>query len=96
MLKLPGDELVTIELVADPPELRSPGLSHIVVTVTSLDAAIAALRDDGIIDVATPEPRTDPDAPRTVIVVDPDGNRIELVEWPTGHADGFTAADWPG
>jgi lactoylglutathione lyase len=28
-------------------------------------------------------------------VVDPDGNRIELVQWPAGHADGMTAADWP-
>jgi lactoylglutathione lyase len=28
-------------------------------------------------------------------VTDPDGNRIELVQWPAGHADGITAADWP-
>lgn len=27
-------------------------------------------------------------------VVDPDGNRIELVQWPTGRADGLSAADW--
>jgi lactoylglutathione lyase len=27
-------------------------------------------------------------------VVDPDGNRIELVQWPAGHADGITTADW--
>jgi lactoylglutathione lyase len=27
-------------------------------------------------------------------VIDPDGNRIELVQWPAGHADGLTAADW--
>jgi lactoylglutathione lyase len=27
-------------------------------------------------------------------VIDPDGNRIELVQWPAGHADGITAADW--
>jgi lactoylglutathione lyase len=28
-------------------------------------------------------------------VIDPDGNRIELVQWPAGHADGMSAADWP-
>jgi lactoylglutathione lyase len=27
-------------------------------------------------------------------VIDPDGNRIEVVQWPAGHADGITAADW--
>ena len=25
-------------------------------------------------------------------LTDPDGNRIELVQWPAGHADGITAA----
>jgi lactoylglutathione lyase len=94
MLKLPGDEFVTIELVADPPDARPPGLSHIVVTVDSLNDSIAALRADGVTDAATPEPPDDPDTPRTVIIVDPDGNQIELVQWPQGHADGFTAADW--
>jgi lactoylglutathione lyase len=37
----------------------------------------------------------DPD--RAVAVyrgTDPDGNRIELVQWPAGHADGITAADF--
>jgi lactoylglutathione lyase len=27
-------------------------------------------------------------------VIDPDGNRIELVQWSAGHADGITVADW--
>ena len=31
-----------------------------------------------------------------VAIVDPDGNRIELVQWPAGHADGMTAADFAG
>lgn len=30
----------------------------------------------------------------TTWITDPDGNRIELVQWPAGHADGLTAADW--
>ena len=25
---------------------------------------------------------------------DPDGNRIELVQWPPGHADGLSNADF--
>jgi lactoylglutathione lyase len=32
---------------------------------------------------------------RTAFVVDPDGYRIELVQWPAGHPEGITAADWP-
>jgi lactoylglutathione lyase len=27
-------------------------------------------------------------------VIDPDGNRIEVIQWPAGNADGITAADW--
>ena len=36
------------------------------------------------------------DRPRTSWITDPDGYRIELIaEWPTGHADGITKADFP-
>ena len=31
---------------------------------------------------------------RTAWIADPDGNRIELVQWPPGHPDGMTAADF--
>jgi lactoylglutathione lyase len=92
MLKLPGDEFVTIELIADSPGGRPPGLNHVVVTVTSIDFAITTLRAAG--HALTAEPSADPNAPRTAIVTDPDGMQIELVEWPPGHAPGFTAADW--
>jgi len=30
------------------------------------------------------------DGPRTSWITDPDGYRIELVQWPPGHADGMT------
>jgi lactoylglutathione lyase len=33
---------------------------------------------------------------RTAWITDPDGNRIQLVQWPAGHPDGLTAADWSG
>ncbi len=32
---------------------------------------------------------------RDLLAHPPDGYRIELVQWPTGHADGITAADFP-
>jgi len=35
------------------------------------------------------------DRPRTSWITDPDGYRIELVQWPTDHADGITKADFP-
>lgn len=33
---------------------------------------------------------------RTEWRTDPDGNRIELVQWPDGHPDGMTRADFEG
>lgn len=95
MLKLPGDEFVAIELVHDPATMVDAGtrLSHFVIHVDSMDDTLAELTTRGI-DVETP---TSPDGSaefRTTWIVDPDGNRIELVQWPAGHADGITAADW--
>jgi hypothetical protein len=34
------------------------------------------------------------DGPRTSWITDPDGYRIELVQWPAGHADGMAEADF--
>jgi lactoylglutathione lyase len=96
MLKLADDEFVTIELVHDPAQADGPvgtALSHFVIKVESMDATIAELSARGI-DADMP---TSPDGSadfRTTWIVDPDGNRIELVQWPAGHADGITAADW--
>jgi lactoylglutathione lyase len=28
------------------------------------------------------------------MIVDPDGNRIEIVQWPAGHPAGFTVSDF--
>jgi lactoylglutathione lyase len=98
MLQLPGDEFVTIELVHDPAKGAvelGVGLNHFVITVESLDATIAELATRGV-DVDTPGPPAGPDEIRTAWLTDPDGYRIELVQWPAGHADGITAADWSG
>jgi lactoylglutathione lyase len=96
MLKLPDDDVVSVELVFDPTEApgdRGSGLSHLVVSVESMDATVTDLRTKGI-EVADPG---SPDGSAdflTTWITDPDGNRIELVQWPAGHPDGLTAADW--
>lgn len=96
MLKLPGDEFVTIELVHDPSHGEATvgtGLSHFVIKVESMDTTIAELATCGI-GADIPVSPDGSDDFRTTWVIDPDGNRIELVQWPAGHADGMTAADW--
>jgi len=95
MLRLPGDEFVTIELVHNPTETAIYGtrLSHFVIQVDALDVTLAQLAAHGI-DAEAP---TSPDGSadfRTTWIADPDGNRIELVQWPAGHAAGISAADW--
>ena len=97
MLKLPDDDFVTIELVHDPdgPEVDlGTGLSHLVIKVESMDATVAELAARGIEAEDADVPDGSDDF-RTTWITDPDGDRIELVQWPAGHADGMTAADWP-
>jgi len=96
MLRLPGDDFVTIELVHDPTRGKvdlGTGINHLVIQVESLDAAVADLAANGIV----AEPSGLPggaDGPRTSWIADPDGYRIELVQWPAGHPDGMTEADF--
>jgi lactoylglutathione lyase len=97
MLKLPDDDFVSIELVHDRRRVevdRGTGLSHFVITVESMDATVAALAANGIEAEAPTSPDGSDDF-RTALITDPDGHRIELVQWPAGHPDGMTAADWP-
>ena len=96
MLKLPSDEFVTIELVHDPNGATvdtESRLSHLVIQVNSMDEIVAHLAALGI----ETEVPTSPDGSsdfQTSWIVDPDGNRIELVQWPAGHAYGMTASDF--
>lgn len=95
MLKLPGDDFVTVELVHDPAAAagRGTGFSHFVIKVESMAATLDNLAAQGIGPVA---PGQEGEVGfRTAFVVDPDGYRIELVQWPAGHPEGMTAADWP-
>jgi lactoylglutathione lyase len=98
MLKLPSDEFVAIELVHDskaPAVDTDTRLSHLVIQVNSMDATITELAARGIDAEATISPDGSDDF-RTTWILDPDGNRIELVQWPAGHADGMTAVDFSG
>ncbi len=96
MLKFPGEEVVTLELVhrpAEGPVDIGTGFSHLVVQVDNLAVTIEALTQAGLMPGPVERPGG-PDGPRTSWLTDPDGYRIELVQWPPGHADGITAADF--
>lgn len=95
MLKLPGDPFVALELVHSPgPGPVGPGgLNHLVIKVESLGGVLADLTAKGL----RPEPAGSPDGRGdlwTSWLTDPDGYRIELVQWPAGHPDGLTRADF--
>jgi lactoylglutathione lyase len=96
MLRLPGDDFVSIELVHDPARGTvdlGTGINHLVIQVESLDATLADLAAKAI--AAEPPGLPDgADGPRTSWITDPGGYRIELVQWPAGHADGITEADF--
>jgi lactoylglutathione lyase len=95
MLSLPDDQFVTIELVHDPGAqvALGTGLSHFVIKVESIDATIRALAAAAI-EVEAPVSPNDSSDFWTAWIVDPDGNRIELVQWPPGHPEGMTAGDF--
>jgi lactoylglutathione lyase len=96
VLKFPGEDVVTLELVhrpADGPVDIGTGFSHLVVQVDNLAVTIEALTQAALL--PGPVERPDgPDGPQTSWLTDPDGYRIELVQWPPGHADGITAGDF--
>jgi lactoylglutathione lyase len=97
MLKLPDDEFVSIELVHDPAAgtIGAGGLSHLVIQVDDLPATIAHLAGSGLQAQVPNSPDGSGDF-LTTWLIDPDGYRIELVQWPPGHAQGMTRADFLG
>jgi lactoylglutathione lyase len=96
MLKFPNEEVCTLELVhrpADGPVDVGTGFSHLVVQVDDLAETTGALAQAG----GNPGPIEHPggpDGPQTAWLIDPDGYRIELVQWPPGHSDGISATDF--
>jgi lactoylglutathione lyase len=97
MLHLAGDgDVVTLELVYDPRVVAldiGNGFSHIAVQVDDLDSKLSELSQAGL---SVPDPQLPAGAggPKTCFLHDPDGYRMELVQWPPGHADGITSADF--
>jgi lactoylglutathione lyase len=95
MLKFPDEPAVTLELVhrsADEPVAVGTGFSHLVVQVEDLVATVETLTRAGL--RPGPVEGHGADGPQTAWLTDPDGYRIELVQWPPGHPDGITAADF--
>ncbi|NEA29792.1 VOC family protein [Actinomadura bangladeshensis] len=92
MLKLPDDPFVSLELVHDParPVTDTGAVNYLVVQVDDLDATIADLAAK---DVPAEPPADLAPGMRTSWLTDPDGYKIELVQWPPGHPPGMTAAD---
>jgi lactoylglutathione lyase len=92
MLALPGDEFVALELVHDPAHGRvePSDLSHVVIQVEDMHATVAYLATQGVAE--------EPGSPNgsadfwTAWVTDPDGSRIELVQWPDGMNGSQSAA----
>ena len=80
-------------MLADGPVDVGTGFSHLVVQVDNLSATIKELSKAGLRPGPVERPGG-PDGPQTSWLTDPDGYRIELVQWPAGHADGITAADF--
>jgi lactoylglutathione lyase len=97
MLKLPGDEFVTLELVHDAAHgpVDPGGLHHFVIHVESVHHLAAELAARGV-DAGTPASPDGSDDFWTAWLTDPDGYRIELVQWPPGHPDGMTEEDLAG
>ena len=82
------DDMGLVELLT--PVMRA----HLPVRAIDMEATRTQLTARGV-DVDQP---TSPDGSSdfwTAMLADPDGNRIELVQWPPGHAAGITAADQP-
>lgn len=96
MLKLPDEPSVSLELVyrpADGPVDVGTGFDHLAIQYDALADTLESLIAAGL-EPGPMEFPGGPDGPKTAWITDPDGYRIELVEWPAGHADGITEADF--
>ena len=82
-LRLPDEPSVSLELVHRPADgaVEIQGFEHFAIEVESLDETIDRLTAGGL-EPGEPELPGGPDGPKTSWLVDPDGYRIELVEWP--------------
>ena len=97
MLSLPDEDVVSLELAHRPADGAveiGTGFSHLVIQVADIAATVDALTEAGL-RLGPLEHHEGPDGPTTTSwLTDPDGYRIELVQWPPGHADGLSQADF--
>jgi lactoylglutathione lyase len=96
VLKFPGEPVATLELVHRPaggPVKVGDGFDHLAIQVDALAPTLDRLAAAGLAPGPVEHPGG-PEGPAVGWLTDPDGYRIELVEWPPGHADGITAADF--
>ena len=94
MLKLPEEQVVSLELAHRPdhgPVDVGTGFSHLAFQSTTCRHAcgVVGSGDRNVRDRASRRPGR----AQTSWLVDPDGYRIELVQWPPGHP-GLTAASF--
>lgn len=96
MLKLPEDDYVSVELVHDPTTgpVKPGGFNHLVIQTEDLHETLVRLVAHGL-QADPPSSPNGSDDFWTAWLTDPDGYRIELVQWPRGHAAGLTRADFP-
>lgn len=96
ILKFPDEPAATLELVHRPGDGRVDvgGFDHLAIQVNDLTTTLEHLTRNGL-EPGPPESPAGPDGPQTAWLIDPDGYRIELMEWPPGHPEGITAADFP-
>ncbi len=96
VLRLPDEDAASLELVHRPAEgpVAVGSLDHLAVQVDDLAAARADLARRGVTCGPTETPGGS-DGPQIAWITDPDGHRIELVQWPAGHSVGLTEADFP-
>lgn len=93
LLKFPGEPAASLELVHRPADGRvdvGSGIDHLAIQAHTLTITLKALTEAGLEPGPVQYPGG-PDGPKTSWLTDPDGYRIELVEWPPGQPDGLTA-----
>ncbi len=95
VLSFPGEPVATLELVHRPNAglVEVGGFDHLAIQVDDLTATLVALTRSGL-EPGPAELPGGPDGPQTAWLEDPDGYRIELVQWPPGHPYGLTADDF--
>ncbi|MBF6170045.1 VOC family protein [Nocardia blacklockiae] len=96
LLQFPGEPAASLELVHRPADGRvdiGNGFDHLAIEVDTLATTLERLTSAGLAPGPIQYP-AGPQGPKTSWLTDPDGYRIELVEWPPDQPGGITAADF--